>query len=98
MRHLDELHVWDPIERLKTEEDMALYLDLALEENDPALVAAVLGDIARAQCMTKVAKDAGLARESLYRALSKQGNPEFGTILKVLKALGFQLHAERLAS
>ena len=84
---------WDPADHLKTEEDMVAYLEAALEEADPALVAAALGDIARAKGMTQVARDAGLGRESLYKALSPAGNPEFATILKVVAALGLQLHA-----
>ena len=84
---------WDPVDHLKTEEDMVAYLEAALEEADPALVAAALGDIARAKGMTQVARDAGLGRESLYKAPSPAGNPEFATILKVVAALGLQLHA-----
>lgn len=84
---------WDAAEHLETEEDMAIYLEAALEENDPALVAAALGDIARAKGMTQIAREAGLGRESLYKALSPEGNPELGTVLKVLKALGLRLHA-----
>ena len=84
---------WDPAEHLKTDEDMAAYLEAALEEGDSHLVAAALGDIARAKGMTQVARDAGLGRESLYKALSPAGNPEFATILKVVSALGLQLHA-----
>ena len=84
---------WDPADHLKTDDDMVAYLEAALEDGDPALVAAALGDIARAKGMTQVAKDAGLGRESLYKALSPAGNPEFATILKVVSALGLQLHA-----
>jgi len=84
---------WDPAEHLYTEADMAAYLEAALEEGDPALVAAALGDIARAKGMSQVAREAGLGRESLYKALSPGGNPEFATILKVIAALGLQLHA-----
>ena len=84
---------WDPADHLRTDEDMAAYLEAALEEGDPTLVAAALGDIARAKGMTQVARDAGLGRESLYKALSPAGNPEFATILKVVAALGLQLHA-----
>ena len=84
---------WDPADHLKTDEDMAAYLEAALEDGDPTLVAAALGDIARAKGMTQVARDAGLGRESLYKALSPAGNPEFATILKVVSALGLQLHA-----
>ena len=84
---------WDPADHLETEEDMAAYLEAALEEGDPALVAAALGDIARAKGMSRVARDAGLGRESLYKALSPSGNPEFATIMKVVSALGLRLHA-----
>ena len=84
---------WDPAEHLKTEKDMVAYLEAALENDDPALVAAVLGDIARAKGMTDIAREAGLGRESLYKALSREGNPEFSTVLKVVRALGLRLHA-----
>ena len=84
---------WDPADHLRTDEDMAAYLEAALNEGDPTLVAAALGDIARAKGMTQVAREAGLGRESLYKALSPAGNPEFATILKVVAALGLQLHA-----
>jgi probable addiction module antidote protein len=90
--------LWDPADHLNTEEDMVAYLEAALEEADPALVAAALGDIARAKGMTQVARDAGLGRESLYKALSPSGNPEFATILKVISALGLQLHAAPAAA
>ena len=85
--------VWDPAEHLVTEEDMAAYLEAALQDGDSALIAAALGDIARAKGMTQIARDAGLGRESLYKALSAEGNPEFATIMKVIAALGLQLHA-----
>ncbi|MFP4192201.1 MAG: addiction module antidote protein [Candidatus Hydrogenedentota bacterium] len=85
--------VWDAAEHLETEEDMAAYFEAALEENDPSLITAVLGDIARAKGMSEIARKAGLGRESLYKALSPEGNPEFATILKVVNALGLQLHA-----
>jgi probable addiction module antidote protein len=84
---------WDAAEHLETEEDMAAYLEAALEDGDPALVAAALGDIARAKGMTQIARETGLGRESLYRALSPGGNPEFATVLKVVRALGLRLHA-----
>jgi probable addiction module antidote protein len=84
---------WDAADHLKSDEDMAAYLEAALEEDDPALVAAALGDIARAKGMGELAKQTGLGRESLYKALSPQGNPELATVLKVLKALGLRLHA-----
>lgn len=85
--------LWDAAEHLETEEDMAAYLEAALEEGDPLLVAAALGDIARAKGMTQIARETGLGRESLYKALSPEGNPEFATILKVIQALGLRLHA-----
>jgi probable addiction module antidote protein len=84
---------WDPAEHLESEEDMAAYLEAALEDGDPALVAAALGDIARAKGMSQVARQTGLGRESLYKALSPAGNPEFATIMKVIAALGLKLHA-----
>ncbi len=86
----------DVAEHLRTLEEMAAYLDAWLEEapDDAAGIARALGDIARAKGMTQVAKDAGLSRESLYRALSADGNPSFATVLKVARALGVKLHAE----
>ena len=85
--------LWDPAEHLETEEDMAAYLEAALEDGDPALVAAALGDIARAKGMTQIAIETGLGRESLYKALLAEGNPEFATVLKVLRSLGLRPHA-----
>ena len=84
---------WDAAEHLKNDEDMAAYLEAALHEGDASLIAAALGDIARAKGMSKIAMDAGLGRESLYKALSPQGNPEFATIMKLVTALGLRLHA-----
>ena len=84
---------WDPVDHLKSERDMAGYLEAALEDGDPALVAAAIGDIARAVGMTVVARESGLGRESLYKALSPNGNPELATILRVLRAVGLRLHA-----
>lgn len=84
---------WDAAGHLDTDEDMATYLEAALEEGDPALIGAALGDIARAKGMTQIARDTGLGRESLYKALSPDGNPGFATILKVINALGLKLHA-----
>jgi probable addiction module antidote protein/putative addiction module killer protein len=89
-----ETRSWDATEHLETEEDMAAYLDAALEDGDPALVVAALGDIARAKGMSQIAREAGLGRESLYKALSASGNPEFATILKVVRALGLRLHVQ----
>jgi len=84
---------WDPVDYLKTNKDMAHYLEAAIEDGDPTLISAALGDIARAKGMSRVARKAGLGRESLYKALSPNGNPEFATILKVVRALGLRLHA-----
>jgi probable addiction module antidote protein len=72
---------------------MAAYLEAALQEGDSALIAAALGDIARAKGMSQIARDAGLGRERLFKALSADGNPEFATIMKVIAALGLQIHA-----
>ncbi len=84
---------WDAAEHLETEEDMAAYLEAALQEGDSALVTAALGDIARSKGITQIARETGLGRESLYKALSPEGNPEFATVLKVVRALGLRLHA-----
>lgn len=88
--------LWDTAEHLKTEEDMADFLDACFAEggDDPAFIAHSLGIIARARGMTSAARDAGLTPEGLYKALSQEGNPSFGTILKVIRALGLQLHAK----
>ncbi|MCZ0930293.1 putative addiction module antidote protein [Halomonas janggokensis] len=91
---MSTLRKWDVVDHLNTEEDMALYFEACLEEGDPALVAAALGDIARARGMAQLARDTGLTREGLYKALSADGNPSFATIMKVTKALGITLHAE----
>jgi probable addiction module antidote protein len=77
---------------LNNEEARAAYLAAALEDGDPSTVAAALGDIARAKGMTRVAEEAGLGRESLYKALSPTGNPELGTVLRVVQALGLKLN------
>jgi probable addiction module antidote protein len=88
---------WDSAEHLKTEDDMAEYFEACLLEggDDPAYIAHALGVIARARGMAQVARDAGMTREGLYKALSSEGNPSFGTILKVVKALGLQLHGSK---
>jgi probable addiction module antidote protein len=87
---------YDVAEHLRTPKEMAAYLEACLEEadGDAAFIAKALGDIARAKGMTQVASDAGLSRESLYKALSGQRSPSFDTILKVVEALGLKLHAE----
>jgi probable addiction module antidote protein len=95
-----QLRNWDSAEHLKTPEDMALYLEACIEEagDDSAFIAKALGVIARSHGMTQISKDTGLGRESLYKALSGDGNPSFDTILKVTKALGLKLRVESLAA
>lgn len=87
---------YDLAEQLRTPEEMAAYLDAWLEEapDDVAGITRALGDIARAKGMSQVARDAGLSRESLYKALSENGNPSFATVLKVARALGVKFHAQ----
>ena len=84
---------YDAADYLKSEEDMVAYLEACMDEagDDPAFIAAALGDIARAHGMMRLAKETGLTREGLYKALSKGSNPSFGTVLKVMKALGLKL-------
>ena len=86
---------YDVAKQLRTPEEMAAYLDAWFEEapDDAAGIARALGDIARAHGMTQVARDTGLSRESLYKALGEDGNPSFATVLKVARALGVRLHA-----
>lgn len=86
--------LYDAAEYLETEEDMAAYLQAAFDEGEPALVIHALGNIARARGMSQIARQTGLRRESLYKALSPEGNPEFATVMKVVRALGIELHAE----
>ena len=87
---------YDVAEHLRTPEEMAAYLEACLDEadGDATFIAKALGDIARAKGMSQVARDAGLSRESLYKALSGERSPSFDTILKVMAALGLKLHAE----
>jgi probable addiction module antidote protein len=82
---------FDPAEFLKTDEAIAEYLTAALETDDAGFVADALGVVAHAKGMTAIAETAGLRRESLYKSLSKNGNPEFATVLKIVKALGLHL-------
>jgi probable addiction module antidote protein len=93
-----QTQIWDAANHLETREDIAAYLDAALEDGDPALISAALGDIARSKGMTQISRDTGLGRESLYKALSVEGNPEFATILKVFQALGLRLQVTAVAS
>jgi len=89
-----QLKAWDSAEHLQTEADIAAYLEACFAEagDDAAFIAKALGTIAKARSMTQLAKDTGMGRESLYKALSGEGNPSFGTILKVINALGLKLH------
>ena len=82
---------WKTEDHLKTPEDIAAYLEAAFEDGDPALIAHALGAVARSKGMTKIARRAGLGRQNLYKALSPNGRPEFGTVLKVMQALGLKL-------
>lgn len=91
----EKITVWDAAQHLETQADIEAYLEAALEENDPQLIAAALGDIAKAKGMTQIAHKTGLGRESLYKALSAQGNPELSTVLKVINALGLQLQVRQ---
>ena len=86
---------YDVAEHLRTPQEMAAYLEACLEEagDDAAFVAKALGDIARAKGMTQVARDTGLSRESLYKALSGERTPGFDTVLRVVRALGLELRA-----
>jgi probable addiction module antidote protein len=83
--------VWDMAEHINTKEDVIGILEAALEENDTEFLFSVIGDIARSKGMAQIAKELNLARESLYRSLSQDGNPSFNTVVKVLDNLGFQL-------
>ncbi len=82
---------WDTADHLQTTEDIAAYLEAAFEDADPEVIANALGTIARAQGMTEIARRTGLGRQSLYKALSADGHPEFATVLKVVQALGLKL-------
>jgi probable addiction module antidote protein len=82
---------WDTADQLETPDDIAAYLEAAFEDGDPELIAHALGVVARAKGMTDIAKRAGLGRQSLYKALSPDGRPEFATVLTVVRALGLKL-------
>ncbi len=84
---------WDAAEHLRTKEDVRLYLEACAKEDpgDGSLIRAALNDIARAQNMTLLARDIGMSREGLYKALSENGNPSFATIMRIMRALGMQL-------
>ena len=86
-----DLPEFDPAEHLKSEADVAAYLTAIMEENNPALLAAALGDIARARGMSEIAKTSGITREALYKALRPNAQPRFDTISRVCEALGVRL-------
>ena len=90
---------WDSAEHLKTEEDIQLYMEACMEEagDDPAFIVHALGIVARARNMSQLARDTGISREGLYKALSPDGNPTFATVAKVAKALGFKFSVEPTA-
>jgi probable addiction module antidote protein len=92
-RKKEKFSRYDVVDYLKSDEDIAAYLDACIEEagDDAAYIAAALGDIARARGMAQMAKDTGISREGLYKALSADGNPSLATVLKVVKALGLKL-------
>ena len=94
-----KIHDYDVATHLRTPEEMAAYLEAAIEESDgdAAFIAMALGDIARAKGMAELSRETGLGRESLYKALSAGGNPQLSTVLKVAKALGLQLHVKPAA-
>jgi probable addiction module antidote protein len=91
IRETETYTAWDMAEHINTKDDVTAYLEAALEENDTALLFEVIGDIARSKGMAQIAQELNLARESLYRSLSQDGNPSFSTVAKVLDNLGFQL-------
>lgn len=84
---------YDAADYLKTNEQIAAYLDVALEDGDPAIIARALGAVARARNMSQLARDTGMSREGLYKALSGEGNPSFATVMKVAQALGVRFQA-----
>lgn len=88
---------WDASEHLESEADIVAYLNTALEDGDTSVIATALGDIARAKGMTQLAKETGITRDGLYKALSPTGNPSFDTMQKVMKALGLRLDVATLA-
>jgi probable addiction module antidote protein len=94
MMSTSKLTKWDSAEYLKTEEDIINYIEACLEENDPQLIPHALGVIAKAKGMSQLARDTGITREGLYKALSDQGNPEFTTVMKVFNGLGLKLSVQ----
>jgi probable addiction module antidote protein len=93
-----KVYPFDPADHLETEEDILYYLEAAMEGNDPKHIASAIGDVARSKGMTEVAKKAGLGRQALYSALSKDGNPTLETLAAVLDALGLELSVKKRAA
>jgi probable addiction module antidote protein len=87
---------WDASEHLDSSAAIAAYLEAAFEDGDPQVISAAIGDVARARGMSELSRETGLSRESLYRALSSEGHPEFSTVIKVLKAFGVRLEAKSM--
>jgi probable addiction module antidote protein len=90
----EKLTPFDAADYLDNEETIAEYLTAIMEEDDPDLLLAAIGDVAKARGMAQIARDTGLGRESLYKALQPGAKPRFDTVMKVMKALGVKLHAE----
>lgn len=90
--------VWDPVEYLETEDDIAFYLEEIFKIGDPDLIIAAIGDVSRARGMSEIAENTGLGRESLYKSLSQGGNPSFSTVIKVMASLGFELSPRLMTS
>ncbi len=89
---------WDAADYLETEADIAAYLNAAFEDGDTSVIAAALGDVARAKGMTQLAKETGITRDGLYKALSPTGNPSFDTVQKVVKAFGLKLDVSAVSA
>lgn len=89
---------WDVQDALQTPEDCVAFIEAAIEEagDDPAFITKALGEVARSRGMAQTARDSGISREGLYKALSAEGNPSFATVLKVLSALGLRMHVEQV--
>lgn len=89
---------WDAADYLETEADIAAYLNAAFEDGDTSVIAAALGDVARAKGMTQLSKETGITRDGLYKALSPTGNPSFDTVQKVVKAFGLKLDVSAISA
>jgi probable addiction module antidote protein len=92
-----ETRDWDVVEHLDTPERIAAYIEAVLEDGDPVLISAAIGDVARARGMAQIAAESGRSCESLYRALSEKGNPQLDTLVSVLKAIGLRLGVQPIA-